>query len=91
MAESERFDLNDYIRRLAREEAERVFAERGASADDEWLDVPAAAKLAHTGEWHIRQFIKKLQAEGSPDVYQPNPGRPPLRVRRSALRNLRAA
>ena len=49
------------------------------------------AELTSLGKWHVRQLARKLLAEGSPDVYQPNPGRPPLRLRRSALRDLKAS
>jgi excisionase family DNA binding protein len=35
-------------------------------------------------EWHIRQKIR----EGKLRAYQPNPGKPPVRIRRSDLRKL---
>jgi hypothetical protein len=74
--------LDERMRAIARET-------RGAD-DDEWLSVKQAAELTSLGQWHIRQLARKLLAENSPDVYQPNPGRPPLRLRRSALRDLKA-
>jgi len=75
--------LDERMRAIARET-------RGADGD-EWLSVKQAAELTSLGQWHIRQLARKLLAEGSPDVYQPNPGRPPVRLRRSALRDLKGA
>ena len=57
---------------------------RGESGD-EWLSVKQACEVTNLSAWHIRQFAKKLLAEKSDCVYQPNRGRPPLRIRRSAL------
>jgi hypothetical protein len=55
----------------------------------EWLDVPGAMTYTSSSEHHVRQFIRKLQAVGGDDVYQPNgPGTKPLLVRRSCLRDL---
>jgi hypothetical protein len=75
--------LEERMREIARAEA--------ASSADDWLDVRQAMEFTRLGEWHVRQLARKLQAQGSPDVYQPNPGKKPLRIRRSALRNLKAA
>jgi hypothetical protein len=72
--------LDERIRRIVREEA--------GGAEDGWLTVKQAAELTSLSVWHVRQFARKLLAEGNPDVYQPSPGRPPLRLRRSALRDL---
>ena len=63
---------------------------RGESGD-EWLSVKQACEVTNLSAWHIRQFAKKLLAERSDCVYQPNRGRPPLRIRRSALRDLKGA
>jgi hypothetical protein len=75
--------LDERMRAIARE--------TGGATDDEWLSVKQAAELTSLGKWHVRQLARKLLAEGSRDVYQPNPGRPPLRLRRSALRDLKAS
>jgi hypothetical protein len=75
--------LDERMRAIAREK-------RGADGD-EWLSVKQACEVTSLGAWHARQLARKLLAEGSPDVYQPNPGRPPLRIRRSALRDLGGA
>jgi hypothetical protein len=75
--------LDERMRSIARE--------TGGATDDEWLSVKQAAELTSLGKWHVRQLARKLLAEGSRDVYQPNPGRPPLRLRRSALRDLKAS
>jgi excisionase family DNA binding protein len=83
--------LEELIRRIAREEAEKLLTERQTETGDEWLTVEQAAKLTSLGEWHIRQLVRRLLAEGSSEVYQPNPGRPPVRIRRSALRDLKAS
>ena len=60
----------------------------GKTEADEWLSVKEAAEIASLSTWHMKQLARKLKAENSPDVYQPNPGRPSLRIRRSALRDL---
>lgn len=66
-----------------------IARESGGASGEEWLTVREAAALTSLGVWHVRQLARKLLAEGSPDVYQPNPGKPPLRIRRSALRDLK--
>jgi hypothetical protein len=74
-----------------REEMRRIARAEAASSADDWLDVRQAMEFTRLGEWHVRQLARKLQAQGSPDVYQPNPGKKPLRIRRSALRDLKAS
>ncbi|MDQ3802951.1 MAG: hypothetical protein M3416_03745 [Acidobacteriota bacterium] len=87
-------NLEEYFRRLAREEALKVYSENADAARGEWVSVRQAAELTSLSPAHVRKYIKKLQAKDKdhPDIYQPNgPGSQPLRLRRSALRNLRAA
>jgi hypothetical protein len=74
------------VRRIA----EQVYEERHKATGDDWLSVPQACEFTNLSEWHIRQRAKELLAAGSPDVYQPNPGRAPVRIRRAALLDLRA-
>ena len=82
------FDLGAWIDERVGRAVERRLAELGVT--DEWLTVAEAAEVTKLGEWHVRQLIKRLQARDSTDVYQPNPGRPPVRIKRSALRDLHA-
>jgi len=68
--------LDERIRRIARE------ARPAAGTDgDCWLTTKQAAELAGTSEWTIR----KLARLGLLEKYQPNPGRAPLRVKKSSL------
>lgn len=76
-------ELREFVRREARAVFEEMFAEREAG-DDEWLSVSQAAEMTQLSEWTIRQLARK----GLLEKYQPNPGRPPLRIRRSAIRAL---
>lgn len=69
--------LDERMRRIARESAPGV-------AGDCWLTTKQAAELAGTSEWTIR----KLARQGLLEKYQPNPGRPPLRVKKSSLLSL---
>ena len=69
--------LDERMRRIARESAP-------ATSDDCWLTTKQAAKLTGTSEWTIR----KLARLGLLEKYQPNPGRPPLRVKKSSLLGL---
>lgn len=63
-------------------------AERGLTSA-EWLTVKQAAELANLSEWHVREMIRRMIAEGSDDVYQLNgPGTRPLIIRRTCLRDL---
>ena len=74
--------LDERIRLIAMDQAY-------VASSTEWLDVPRAAEYISSTEYHIREIIARLKAEGSDDVYQPNgPGRKPLLVRRLCLRNL---
>lgn len=57
MAESN-INIEAYLRRLAREEAERVFAERSAPAEPDWLTVEEAASLTRYSKWAIYEAIK---------------------------------
>ena len=71
------------------ERMRRIAEEARGAGDAEWLDVPAAMAYTSSTEHHVRQLIKRLQAQGSDDVYRLNgPGTKPLLVRRSALRDL---
>lgn len=68
--------LDERMRLIARE------AQTAGGADgDCWLTTAQAAELAHTSEWTIR----KLARLGVLEKYQPNPGRPPLRIKKSSL------
>lgn len=78
--------LDERMRRIA----EEVFEQKRAAGGDEWLSVEQACQLTNLSEWHVRQFARELREKGSPDVYQPNAGRPPLRIRRAALLDLKA-
>ena len=77
--------LDERVRRIA----EQVFEERRAAEGDEWVSVAQACQITSLGEWHVRQFVRELLARGSADVYQPNPGRAPVRIRRAALQDLK--
>lgn len=80
--------LRDYVD--ARVE-ERVRASLPTA--DEWLTVKQAAEVTGLGEWHVRtKIVERLRTESPDDLYQPNgPRTQPLRIRRSALRNLPAS
>ena len=80
------FKLDDYIRRLAREEAERVFTElqqedlKTNSNDDEGLKVKEVAKILALSEWQIYELIRR----GELLSYQI--GKRGIRVRRGSVR-----
>jgi hypothetical protein len=72
------------------ERMRRIAEETRSETASEWLDVPGAMAYTLATEHHVRQLIKRLQATGSEDVYQPNgPGTKPLLVRRSCMRDLK--
>ena len=74
--------LDERMRQIAREM-------QGAPAADEWLTIKQAVELTNLSQWHIREMARRMIAEGSEDVYQPNgPGTQPLRIRRACLRDL---
>jgi hypothetical protein len=56
------------------------------SADD-WLTVKQAMEISNLSEWTIR----KIARQGKVKVYQPNPGKPPLRISRNSLQKYLAA
>ncbi len=52
--------------------------------DEEWVTVKRAAQITGLSQWNIRQLAR----QGKLEIYQPNLGRPPLRIKRDSLRNL---
>jgi predicted transcriptional regulator of viral defense system len=51
---------------------------------DEWLTVRHAAELSELSEWTVRQLAR----QGLLEKFQPNPGRLPLRIKKSSLLSL---
>jgi hypothetical protein len=51
---------------------------------EEWVDVPRGSEITGLSQWTIRQMVR----QGKFEIYQPNPGRPPLRIKRDSLRSL---
>lgn len=51
---------------------------------EDWVTVERAAQITGLSQWTIRQMVR----QGKFEIYQPNPGRPPLRIKRDSLRHL---
>jgi hypothetical protein len=51
---------------------------------EDWVTVERATQITGLSQWHIREMVR----QGKFEIYQPNPGRPPLRIKRDSLRNL---
>jgi hypothetical protein len=69
--------LDARIRAIVAEELEKRSPD-----NDQWLTIKQVKGLTGLSEWTIRQLI----AEGKLPVFQPNPGKPPLRIMRGNLR-----
>jgi excisionase family DNA binding protein len=64
-----------------------LLEEKLRAAEDEWLTVKQASKVANISQWTVRRIAR----EGQVAVYQPNPGKPPLRISRNSLHKYMAA
>lgn len=72
------------IERIVDEKLPALVEEKLRAMGDEWLTVREAHEMTKLSEWTIRQMARK----GEVKIYQPNPGKPPLRISRNSLQNL---
>jgi hypothetical protein len=72
--------LDAHIRAVVVDEIEKRMPAPGG----EWLTIKEAIEQASLSEWHVRKLVRN----GSVQFYQPNPGKPPLRINRRSLLDL---
>jgi hypothetical protein len=82
-AEKSESVLSEPMRREIKELIREVVSE-WAAPGDEWLTVGQAMAVANMSEWQVRQLVRR----GDVEYYQPNPSKPPLRIKRSSLQSL---
>lgn len=82
---AEPFNLEDYYRKIAREEALKVLAELGRTAaptspdEDRGLSAEEAARLLGVKKWRIYEMVKRRALR----AYRPSPGT--VRIPMSAI------
>jgi hypothetical protein len=80
-------EINALIDRAVDEKLPALLDEKLRELQDAWLSVREAKAYSGLSEWTLR----KMAREGKVKKFQPNPGKPPLRISRNSLQNYMSA
>jgi hypothetical protein len=75
------------IEQVVAQQLPALVEEKLRAAEDQWLSVEDAHKFSGLSPWTIRHLAR----QGKIKKFQPNPGKPPVRISRNSLQEFMSA